>query len=241
MSTSVAPSSPASTAPGPLKYKRRMRNYIINARFQLKYTAMIVGVTLVISAFLGAFLWRTSGEVMFESQKVVEESRKVSEVARLNILKDPIYAENPELLQAVTEGSTDQDKQVERQQAQLIAQQRTMLYSLVGALSVLVVLIGLLGIYFTHKVAGPIHMMKILLKQVGDGKLNYQRRLRKGDELQDFFEAFQKMVDQLKARQAKEVQQLEEALEEARKGGASEDALKNLVSVREEMKRALET
>ena len=39
-----------------------------------------------------------------------------------------------------------------------------MLYALVGGLTVLVVLIGLLGIYFTHKVAGPIYKMKMLLK-----------------------------------------------------------------------------
>jgi nitrogen fixation/metabolism regulation signal transduction histidine kinase len=129
---------------------------------------------------------------------------------------------------------------VERQEAQLAMQQRTMLYSLVGGLTVMVVLIGLLGIVFTHKVAGPIHMMKGLLRQVGDGRLTFNRRPRKGDELVDFFEVFQSMVEQLKARQAKEVALLEKALDEARQGGATEDALSKIVSVRDEMKRALE-
>jgi hypothetical protein len=224
----------------PVKYKRSPKNYLINARFQLKYTAIIIGVALVISALLGGFLWQTSGDVVFESQKVVDESRKVSEVARLNLLKDPIYADNPELLKAVTEGSSDQDKQVERQQAQLAKHQRTMLYSLVGGLTVLVMLIGLLGIVFTHKVAGPIHMMKGLLRQVGDGKLTFNRRPRKGDELVDFFEVFQSMVEQLKARQAKEVELLEKGLDAARKSGATDDVLANIMSVRDEMKRALE-
>ena len=35
-------------------------------------------------------------------------------------------------------------------------QQALMLYVLIGALAVMVVVIGLLGIFFTHKVAGPI-------------------------------------------------------------------------------------
>ena len=58
----------------------------------------------------------------------------------------------------------------------------------------MVVLIGLLGIYFTHKVAGPVYKMKRLLKQVGQGNLRVEARLRKGDELQDFFDTFTQMV-----------------------------------------------
>ena len=74
------------------------------------------------------------------------------------------------------------------QQQATISQQTTMLTSLVAGLALLVVLIGVLGIYFTHKVVGPIYKMKMLLRQVGDGKLNFYGKLRKGDELQDFFD-----------------------------------------------------
>jgi nitrogen fixation/metabolism regulation signal transduction histidine kinase len=115
-----------------------------------------------------------------------------------------------------------------------------MLTYLVSGLSLLVILIGMLGIYFTHKVVGPIYKMKLLLKQVGDGKLNFQGRLRKGDELQDFFETFQQMVDKLKARQKTEVEELESAIDAAKESGASEEAVAKIVGVRDAMKRALD-
>jgi nitrogen fixation/metabolism regulation signal transduction histidine kinase len=83
-------------------------------------------------------------------------------------------------------------------------------------------------------------MMKMLLRQVGDGKLNFNRKPRKGDELQDFFEVFATMVERLKERQRKEVEQLEEAIEAARASGASEEAVSKIMVVRDEMKKALD-
>jgi nitrogen fixation/metabolism regulation signal transduction histidine kinase len=238
--TTSAPSAPAPATPGPAKYKRSVKNYLIDSRFQLKYTAMIVGVALGISAVMGTFLYRTSQDVVHESQMVVEESKKVSDVVKMNIAKDPVYSDNPELATAFASGATDSDKKIEDQQRRVIKQQDTMLYALVGGLAAMVVLIGMLGIYFTHKVAGPIYKMKLLLKQVGDGKLTFQGKLRKGDELQDFFETFTSMVENLRDRQAKEVAELSEAIEGARKAGAAEEEIAKVMHVRDEMQKALE-
>ena len=109
-----------------------------------------------------------------------------------------------------------------------------------GALALLVVIIGMCGIWFTHKIAGPVYKMKMLLRQVGDGKLVFQGKLRKGDELQDFFEAFSSMVDKLRDRQAKEVAQLDIALGMAGEAGASQESLAKVRLVRDEMKRAID-
>lgn len=240
MTTSASPAPDLTPKAGPVKYKRSVKNYLIDSRFQLKYTAMIIGVALVISSVLGTFLYRTSQDVVRESQMVVLESKKVSEVVKMNILKDPIYSDNPELQAAFTAGASDTDKKIEDQQQRVIRQQETMLYALVGGLAAMVLLIGILGIYFTHKVAGPVYKMKLLLKQVGDGKLHFKGKLRKGDELQDFFETFSAMVEQLRDRQAKEVKQLGEAIEGARKAGAAEEEIAKIVLVRDEMQKALE-
>jgi methyl-accepting chemotaxis protein len=228
----------ASTAPPPVKYKRSVKNYLIDSRFQLKYTGLIIGVALAISAVLGSFLFVTSRDVVRESQLVVQESKKVSDVAKMN-MKDMGY-DDPQLNAAFNAGTTESDKKIEEQQAKIIHQQDTMLYALVGSLVAMVALIGMLGIWFTHKVAGPIYKIKMLLRQVGEGKLTFSGRLRKGDELQDFFETFAKMVEQLRARQSKEIAQLDEAIDAASKGGASDDALAKVRLTREEMKKALD-
>jgi nitrogen fixation/metabolism regulation signal transduction histidine kinase len=234
------------------KYKRSFKNYLLDPRFQLKWTGMIIGVAFVISAIMGIFLYRTSSEVTAESQKVIgqgqeliKESQKNSDLVKMQIKKE--YADAPELADNFAKSAQDLDAQLEGKQKALLAQQqatisqqRTMLTSLVAGLALLVVLIGILGIYFTHKVVGPIYKMKMLLRQVGEGKLNFYGKLRKGDELQDFFEVFAAMVEKLKERQRHEVAVLEDAIEAAKAQGASDDAVSKIRGVRDEMKAALD-
>jgi sensor histidine kinase YesM len=233
----------APTAAAPVKhpqYKRSFKNYLIDSRFQLKYTGMILAVAIVISAVLGIFLWETSGEVVQESQKVVEQSKKVSDVVKMSIKDDPVYGDNPDLAQAFNSAAAEQDNKILAQQAALVHQQHSMLYTLVGALAVMVFMIGVLGIFITHKVAGPIYKMKLLLRQVADGKLKVAARLRKGDELQDFFDVFAHMVDKLRERQMREVDELDSAIEAAKSSGAPETSTEKLVHLRDEMKRAVD-
>jgi nitrogen fixation/metabolism regulation signal transduction histidine kinase len=251
--TTSAPA--AGAAPNKTRYKRSFKNYLIDSRFQLKYTGLILLIAVAISGVLGVFLWRTSGEVVMESQKVVEQSRqvveqskKVSDVVKMSIRDDPVYGENPELADTFNAAAVEQDNKIVAQQdaaigqqAALVRQQRTMLYALVGALAVMVFLIGVLGIYFTHKVAGPVYKMKILLRQVAEGKLHVAARLRKGDELQDFFDVFARMVDNLRSRQMQEIEQLEAAIATARSSGVSDEAIAKVLALRDRMKRSLET
>lgn len=232
--------SAVSISPSAPRYKRSFKNYIVDSRFQLRYTAYIIAIALVISAVLGVFLVRTSAKVVAQGQRVVAESKKVSDILAIQISKDPIYGSDPELAKAFTAESTDAANGVVARQEALAAEQRTMMRALVGGLGLMVVLIGLLGIYFTHKVAGPVYKMKLLLTAVGDGKLNFHSKLRKGDELQDFFETFATMVERIKERQKREVDELESAIEAARASGASEEAIAKIGHVRDEMKRALE-
>jgi nitrogen fixation/metabolism regulation signal transduction histidine kinase len=247
MTTSTEPASKANP-----KYKRSLKNYLLDPRFQLKWTGMIIGVAFAISAVMGVFLYRTSSEVTAQSQQVIgqgqaliTESQRNSDLVKIQMKKD--YGDAPELADTFNKSAAELDGKLEQKQQLLLAQQRatiaqqnTMLRSLVAGLAVLVVLIGILGIYFTHKVVGPIYKMKLLLRQVGEGKLNFQGKLRKGDELQDFFEVFAAMVEQLKARQRREVTQLEEVMVEAKEVGASDDVIRRIGRVCGDMRAALD-
>lgn len=234
------------------RQNRSIRNYLLDARFQLKYTSYIVVGALLVAGVLGTFLWRTnqslaaeSDRVVQQSKKVAEESKKVSDMVKMTIKDDPIYSQNPELLAAVAGGSAQSDSEVDKQEravehqhAVLLHQQKVMAWSLVGGLSLLVLVMGIMGIFVTHKIAGPIYKMKLLLGQVGAGKLNFRGGLRKGDELQDFFDAFQVMVDKLKARQTGEIERLDAALAAAKADGVSDASLEKLRALREAMQRA---
>ena len=236
--TTSAPAASSAPSKGAGRHQRSLRNYLIDSSFQLKYTGLIIAVALVISAILGLFLLSTSQKVVEQSQRVVDESKKVSDVVKMTIANN--YADNPELANAFTGEALLTEQKIAEQRQVLVQKQRTMFGALVGGLTLMVILIGLLGIYFTHKVAGPIFKMTGLLRQVGEGKLSFHGRLRRGDELQNFFRTFLDMVEKLKARQRREYQLLDSAIEKAKEAGASEDALRDLAVVREEMRVSLE-
>jgi hypothetical protein len=81
--------------------------------------------------------------------------------------------------------------------------------------------------------------MKRLLKQVGQGNLHVEARLRKGDELQDFFDAFTQMVAGLRRFEKEQLAELEAAMN-ALERGAKEEANASLGRVRESMKTSIE-
>ena len=104
---------------------------------------------------------------------------------------------------------------------------------------ILTVALGLTGIVITHRIVGPAYKLKLLLGDVERGRLNVRGGLRKGDELQDVGEAFQKMVQALRDRQEAEIAELEEILEKA--GDADGEVVERITALRDQMRAALET
>jgi len=221
--------------------QRQLRNLLLDRHFQLKYTGYLVLIAVVISASLGIMLWRTSAQVIRQSERsathgeqilrlgseVVAESHKVSAVVRMSIVNDPVYQSQPELLEAFNADAAAQDrrlaaqkKSLQEQRARLVADasnlrsfHTTLLWSLVGLLSLLVVGIGIAGIVVTHKVAGPIFKMKRHLRDVAAGKLDIPWGLRKGDELVEFFEVLREMIQALREQRTEQLERIDEALE----------------------------
>jgi nitrogen fixation/metabolism regulation signal transduction histidine kinase len=249
------------------RHQRRLKNYLLDRHFQLKYTGYLVAIAVVLSAALGIILWRTSQAVIAQSKEavsqgeqvvslgreVVTESKKVSAVVQMNIVKDPEYADDPALAEAFKTDAEKQDERLKKQQdalesqaaalkkqsADLAQRQTTMLTTLTVVLLLLVIGIGMAGIVVTHRVAGPIFKMKRQIRDVGEGHLKIPGKLRKGDELVEFFEAFDQMVRSLRARQEHEIKLLDQALESI-KGKASEKDIEPLIAVRDEMQSALD-
>jgi nitrogen fixation/metabolism regulation signal transduction histidine kinase len=248
------------------RHHRKVRNYLLDSRFQLKYTGYLVGIAVLLSLILGGLLWSVSRQVIAESQEtvrqgqetvergqeVVRESQKVSAVVHMNIVKDPVYGANPELAAVFNDSARDQDKRLEEQQHKLEAdaralrqrsndlvhQQQRMFVVLLVGLSLMVIGIGLAGIVVTHRVAGPVYRMKRLLGHVGDGHLVLHEKLRRNDELQHFYDAFEAMVQSLRNYQEIEIAQLDRAIRglESKVGEAYLSELHNL---RQKMYEAL--
>lgn len=223
------------------RHKRHLRNYLLDRSFQLKYAGLLFGVAALLSATLGMLLWNESQLLIGQSQSAVErgrravelgkqvseERRKVTEVVRMNIQSDPIYAENPELLEELAAENKVADAKVLAQEEQLRenaetlakqadeleGQRRTMMYALFGLLTLLAVLMGVLGIVVTHRIAGPIFKMTRQIRTIRDGDWRVPAPLRKGDELAEFFGAFEDMVKAMRAQREHEIALLKEAID----------------------------
>lgn len=247
--------------------QRKLRNFLLDRGFQLKYAGYLVAIALVLSASLGAVLWRTSEAVVAQSKEnverggqivalgneVVAESRKVSAVVRMNIVKDPEYQDNPDLLAAFNSDAESQDARLASQQAQLeqqrldlaaqserlAASQKRTLWTLVGVLTVLVVAIGAAGIVVTHKVAGPIFKMKRQLRDVAQGSLRLPSGLRRGDELIEFHDAFRGMVAHLREEREKHIEILDAALAELGPAADQPETVARLQALRAELHESL--
>lgn len=190
--------------------KRRLRNYLLDPRFQLKYTGMVVLVTVAVASVLGWFAY--------------DYSRGQTEMMAMQFALQPDL--DPEAAANLTGFGEAEDRKV--------------LLSIVLSILGLAFALAFTGIIVTHKLVGPAYKMRLLLNQVAEGKLKLQGRLRKGDELQELFEAFANMVESLREAQAREVAELDAAIAHAKEAGIDERDLRAIQEVRDRMNAALD-
>jgi hypothetical protein len=158
-----------------LRHQRKLRNYLLDAGLQVRYTAFIIAVAVFLTAVLG--------------YKIYEATRATSTVITMTGMVDPAIS-----------GELEQ---------QFRANDRIVLFGIVGFGVLLVMSIFASGIWITHKVAGPLYNMSRICGRVRDNKLSPSlRALRKGDELQEFYSSFREMYEALRARVAVDVQSL---------------------------------
>ena len=119
------------------------------------------------------------------------------------------------------------------------ADQRVMFGILMG-IAVLTLALGATSIVITHRMVGPAYRLKRMLAAVSDGQIAGLGALRKHDELQDVFEAFQQMTKRLRETRQRDVQEFDAALEKAKAAGLPDEALGELRTLRDRLARALD-
>ena len=75
--------------------------------------------------------------------------------------------------------------------------------TLLKNMAVLAVLIFIFAIVISHRIAGPIHRIKSVIRAIGEGNLDMPVYLRKNDELHDLADEINKLQESLKARSQK--------------------------------------
>jgi len=227
--------------------KKRKRVYIIDRRFQLKYTGLLVAVVLAVMLVLGFVIGREANTASSYAQMAADqaefatkESRSNNELTRLNVMM--IAPTSPELVKAMEDELAQADakaekalQEVQQHRHDIEAQRRRLLTLLVGAGAALALLLGFMGIYITRRVVGPVYKIKRLLRRVGTGRLIIRDRLRRGDELEDLFDTFMQMTYSLKALESGRLATLDATLRRAETSDVGDEILQGLRALRAQM------
>lgn len=106
--------------------RRRLRNFILDARFQLKYTGMVMLVTVAVAAVLGLLAYEYStGQTELMTIMQLQQQGEVG----------------PELAAFLEQEARRADSLV--------------LLAIVAGIAVLSLAVGVTGIVITHRVVGP--------------------------------------------------------------------------------------
>ncbi len=225
------------------------RRYLVDPRFQLKYTGLLVGVVLAVIAALGVAVLRTSAAASSQAANAsLQAERALKEAATSARLLKSSAAEytdiGPELQKSLEADLAAIDREHQKNLADVIAQrnevdrnQRRMVVVLIVGSAALLGILAFLGIYITHHIVGPVYRMKRLLRQVGTGRFSVADRLRmrKGDELEDLFDTFVQMTHSLEELQAGRRATLEATMDKAERAAVPADVMSGLQALHAQM------
>jgi len=226
---------------------RRRHSYLLDPGFQLKWTAYLVVVVLIVMAALGVVIAKvatrasdTASIAVKQAEKAFEESRSNNILARRTV--QLAAGENTALQAIMDESLGEVDAQSEKnladvraKEVEIASDRKRIQLLLVGSGVALVVLLTLMGVIITHRIVGPVHKMKRLLRRVSTGRLVIEERLRRGDELEDLFDTFLQMTYSLRAMQTARLATLDGALRNAEASGSPEAVLEGLRALRAQM------
>lgn len=156
--------------------KRRIRNLLIDRKFQLRWVVRIILIITVIVFVMGYFLYRTVADAT--------DQMLAQKLGDLELTEASIQA-------FVAQAKIDKSVTI---------------YKLVAWLVTLAVVVSGATIVLTHKVAGPVYKMRSIFRSINDDNLHLMGKLRKGDELKEAFDDFDDMLRRLREQRKSDVE-----------------------------------
>jgi hypothetical protein len=114
------------------------------------------------------------------------------------------------------------ERDITAQIANIEANNRLILYVMVGSGVLLTLGLALFGIKMTHKVAGPLHKVTLYLGKMRDGRYDKVYDLRKGDQLVEFYEHFKHAHAGVTAMEKADIERVKAALDAVTADGVLE-------------------
>lgn len=162
-------------------------NYVIDKNFQFKFIAtflaIIVAALVLFSAMFTVYYWvrYMAGDNIFKEFVVIHKE---------------VYDrdDNGEIkLDAKNNRVTKSEELAPQNRVELV------LPPLLLNNLIIMVLITIIGLFYSHKIAGPIYRIETDIARVLGGEQGVRIRLRKGDKLMSLADNVNKLIDRLEA------------------------------------------
>jgi nitrogen fixation/metabolism regulation signal transduction histidine kinase len=184
---------------GQRPYKRKLSNYLLDKRLQLRYVVMVTAVSALISGALGYLIW-------------LQETEASSDVVTA---VDSAFGDDAEIKAEIHDnmvGRTEGDD-------------RDLILRMAGVgLGLMTVLFAYL-VVMTHKVAGPLYKVSRYFDEMSAGRLGPVYSLRKKDMLQDFYDKFRDMHESLREQHKLDLEAIGRFVTACEKSGVADGAL----------------
>lgn len=201
--------------------KRRLRNFLLDPRFQLKYAALIALTGGLVFGVMGTLFYVQVREssTLAVMDEVTPPARAPAPVA------PPAAAPAPTgvIIEAQAIEPVDTPPPVEAPvmggdfeaelRARMAEEDTRLVYKLVISWLVLVVLLFALGILVTHRIVGPLYVVDRNLARLMAGEPVRPRPLRRGDEFQALFDRVAALGLRWQTRETEEGALIAEALD----------------------------
>jgi hypothetical protein len=177
-------------------YRRRLSNYLLNKRLQLRYVGFVTILSAVLSGTLGYLIWQQEHQA---SSQILASVDSLCE-----------------------SGDTEACDEFRKDLDENLSSYDTSLVLIMGGVGVgLSVVLFLFMVVMTHKIAGPLYKVSTYFSKMARGKLGPVYPLRKGDMLIEFYEKFQNMHEAVRSQFQRDNELLERFLRACDEAGVA--------------------
>ena len=170
------------------------RNYLVNKKFQLKYTLSIVAMLLVVMLVSGFGLYMGMWGSIIENFSNFKVSQNLENAKRITDYEAARYKKGDYRLEKIfreAELLSSQEKATLKKALQSVNK------SLVPKILLLAVYIFIIGIFVSHRIAGPMYRIEKSAEAIRSGDLRVNFKIRKGDEMRGAAGALEDMIESL--------------------------------------------
>jgi methyl-accepting chemotaxis protein len=169
--------------------KKKFRNYLIDKQFQLKYMFLVFAFLVLVSSGVFASFFIGFKLAIYDNtsfKKTLADLKAIDRMAGEESMRRKLAKDKGDITFDMNQTKKDIEakKLSDQQNALFNAILSSITQNTLLILLVLVALVTFATLFVTHKIAGPMYRIHMLLSQIKEGTLNVNFKLRKGDQLQ---------------------------------------------------------